>query len=87
MVEALRPIYERTVEILRADERVVAAVMYGSVGTDREDEFSDVDPFFLVRAADFEAMDRDLPEVFRQAGVEPVLWWARATRRRCAPSR
>jgi hypothetical protein len=75
MVEALRPIYERTVEILRADERVVAAVMYGSVGTDREDEFADVDPFFLVRAADFEAMDRDLPEVFRQAGVEPVLWW------------
>ncbi len=75
MKEALRPLYERTVELLRAEERVLAAFMTGSVGTEREDEYADVDPMFLVRAADFDEMDRDLPEIFRRAGVEPVLWW------------
>jgi hypothetical protein len=62
-------------ELFHADPRVLAAYMSGSVGTDREDEYSDVDPVLLVRAADFDAFDQDLPPIFHAAGVCPVLWW------------
>jgi len=75
MKSGLESVYRRTVEILAADPRVVAAYMTGSVGTEREDAYSDVDPMFLVRAEEFDAVDADLPDVFRQAGVKPVLWW------------
>lgn len=49
--------------------------MTGSVGTEREDRYSDVDPLFLVRSECFDELDRDLPTVFSQAGVSPFLWW------------
>jgi hypothetical protein len=71
----LKPVYDRTVELLHADPRVLAAFMTGSVGTEREDAYSDVDPVFVVAAEDFEALDRDLPGIFAQAGTEPFLWW------------
>jgi len=71
----LRAVYERSVGLFRADPRVLAAHMSGSVGTEREDEHSDVDPVLLVKADDFDAFDRDLPVLFRQLGVKPVLWW------------
>jgi hypothetical protein len=75
MNERLRPIYERTIELLQADPRVLAAYMTGSVGTAREDAYSDVDPMFLVCADCFEALDQDLPGLFARAGVEPFVWW------------
>jgi hypothetical protein len=75
MNKKLRGIYEETVRLLRADPRVLAALMTGSVGTEREDDYSDVDPVFLVRAESFDELDRELPQVFAQAGVEPFLWW------------
>jgi predicted nucleotidyltransferase len=75
MNEDLRRVYERTVELLRADPRVLAAFMTGSVGTSREDAYSDVDPLFLVRPEAFADLDRDLPSVFARAGIEPFLWW------------
>jgi len=75
MNEHLRPVYERTLAVLHADPRVLAAFMTGSVGTGREDAYSDVDPLFLVRSDCFDELDRDLPAVFAQAGVEPFLWW------------
>ena len=71
----LQPIYERTVQLLQADPRVLAAYMTGSVGTPREDEYSDVDPVFVIQADRFDELDRDLPSLFAQAGVEPFLWW------------
>ena len=75
MKPGLRGVLARTVELLRADERVVAAYNTGSVGTEREDDYSDVDPMFVVRAAEFEGLDRDLKGVFAAAGVTPILWW------------
>jgi len=75
MNEYLRPVYEHTLALLHADPRVLAAFMTGSVGTEREDCYSDVDPLFLVRPECFDEMDRDLPVVFSQAGVAPFLWW------------
>ena len=75
MNENLRPVYERTLIVLHADPRVLAAFMTGSVGTGREDAYSDADPLFLVRPECFDEVDRDLPAVFAQAGVDPFLWW------------
>lgn len=75
MNERLRPIYERTVELLRDDPRVLAAFMTGSVGTDREDAYSDVDPMFVVQADYFEEIDAELPGLFQRCGVEPFVWW------------
>jgi hypothetical protein len=49
--------------------------MTGSVGTAREDAYSDVDPLFLVQAERFEEVHDELPDLFRRVGVEPFLWW------------
>lgn len=75
MNSRLQPVYEQTLRLLQADPRVLAGFMTGSVGTPREDAYSDVDPVFLTRAEHFDSLDRELPEVFAQAGVEPFLWW------------
>jgi len=72
---ALEPVYEASIELFRGDPRVTAAYMSGSVGTEHEDEHSDVDPVLLIRGDEFDAFDRDLPGIFRALGVEPVLWW------------
>jgi hypothetical protein len=45
----LKEAFDKTVSLFENDPRVVAAYHSGSVGTDREDEFSDVDPVFLIR--------------------------------------
>lgn len=75
MKAQLRPVYERTLELLAADERVLAGFMTGSAGRGEDDAHSDVDPWFLVRQAEFEALDADLPGLFAEAGAEPILWW------------
>ena len=75
MKHALRPFYDRTIELFRADDRVLAAYMTGSVGTPREDEYADVDPSLLVRSADFDAFDHDLMGFFGAVGAHPILRW------------
>ena len=55
MNEHLRHVYERTIEIYRADERILAAWEYGSIGKGTADQYSDVDPVFVVRDEDFPA--------------------------------
>jgi hypothetical protein len=54
---------------------VLAAYHSGSIGTDREDEFSDVDPVFVIKRESFMEFDRQLPELFEQAVAKPILWW------------
>jgi hypothetical protein len=71
----LRPVLERTLALFQEDDRVVAAFMTGSAARGEDDEHSDVDPWLLVRAGDYEAFDRDLPGLLRAAGAEPILWW------------
>ena len=75
MKPKLKPILARTMELFRADDRVLAAYHGGSVATGQDDDLSDVDPVLLVRAEAPHAFDRDLPALFRAAGVEPLLWW------------
>ena len=71
----LRRVLDETMRLFEADARVLAAYMSGSVGTAHEDAYSDVDPVLVVEAAAFESFDRDLPDLFRRVGVEPVVWW------------
>lgn len=72
----LKPVFQRSLEVFRADPRVLAAYHAGSVGTDREDELSDVDPILIVKADAFERFDADLRGIFAALGVtDPLLWW------------
>ena len=48
MNQTLKNVFDKTVSLFEKDSRVVAAYHSGSVGTDKEDEFSDVDPVFLI---------------------------------------
>ena len=71
----LKDAFDKTVSIFENDPRVIAAYHSGSVGTDREDEFSDVDPVFLIKSEEFITFDKELPLLFEQAVTKPILWW------------
>ncbi len=71
----LKDAFDKTVSLFEGDPRVVAAYHSGSVGTDREDEFSDVDPVFLIEPEEFMEFDRQLPSLFEHEIARPILWW------------
>ena len=71
----LKDAFDKTVSLFESDPGVVAAYHSGSVGTDREDEFSDVDPVFLINPEEFMEFDRQLPTLFEQEIAKPILWW------------
>lgn len=75
MNRALKDAFDKTVSLFERDSRVVAAYHSGSVGTDREDEFSDVDPVFLIKPEEFMEFDKQLPLLFEQEVAKPILWW------------
>ncbi len=75
MHQVLRRLLDDTVELSRADSRVLAAFHSGSVGTSEEDEHSDVDPVFIVEPAAFEAVDSELPTIFGGLCETIHLWW------------
>ena len=75
MNPTLKIAFDKTVSLFESDPRVIAAYHSGSVGTDREDEFSDVDPVFLIKPEEFMAFDKQLPRLFEREIAEPVLWW------------
>jgi len=71
----LKQAFDKTVSIFKNDPRVIAAYHSGSVGTDREDEFSDVDPVFLIKAEEFASFDNELKPLFEREIAKTVLWW------------
>jgi len=75
----LREILEHTVKLLEDDPRILGCWLSGSAGGVSEDEFSDVDPIFLVRDEDFDQVDNDLPGLFRSACPNVILWWPEIT--------
>lgn len=75
MNRLIKDAFGKTVSLFEGDPRVVAAYHSGSIGTDREDEFSDVDPVFVIKPESFMEFDRQLPELFEQAVAKPLLWW------------
>jgi len=75
MHRLLQELVDRTVELFQDDPRVLAAFHSGSVATEREDEYSDADPVFVVRPEAFEELDADLPEIFGGLCGDIHLWW------------
>jgi hypothetical protein len=67
--------FDKTVSLFSKNPMVLAAYHSGSIGTDREDAFSDVDPVFVIRRESFLEFDRQLPALFEQAVTKPILWW------------
>jgi predicted nucleotidyltransferase len=64
------------VESVKRDGRCKGAWYYGSVGRGESDEYSDIDPVFLVPDADFEAFSGDVAKFVRQACDELLISWA-----------
>ncbi len=75
MNRLLKEAFEKTVSIFKNDPRVVAAYHSGSVGTDGEDEFSDVDPVFLIKPEEFIMFDKELRQLFEREIAKTILWW------------
>jgi hypothetical protein len=67
--------FDKTVQLFRNNPMVIAAYHSGSIGTNREDEFSDVDPVFVIKRESFMEFDKQLLSLFEQAVAKPVLWW------------
>jgi predicted nucleotidyltransferase len=67
--------FDKTIALFEQNPMVIAAYHSGSIGTDREDEFSDVDPVFVIKRETFFEFDKQLPTLFEQAVAKPFLWW------------
>ena len=75
MNQHLAAIYDRTIELYRADPRILGAWEFGSLGKGTGDEYSDVDPVFIVRDEAFDQLDAELRPLFESFGVRIVMWW------------
>ena len=67
--------FHQTVSLFKQDPRVIAAYHSGSVGTEREDEYSDVDPVFVIEPQHFESFDHELQNLLEPALGKAILWW------------
>lgn len=72
----LKKIYLRSVERMKADDRVLAGLVFGSARTAHEDEFSDVDAIFIVRTESFADIIAEIPGFFAQMCDTVELVWA-----------
>lgn len=75
MNKELLDIFYQSVEILKQDPRILGAWQFGSVSKNSSDDYSDVDPVFLVKQEYFEQVDRELPELFKKICPRIHLWW------------
>lgn len=75
MNQHLAAIYDKTIELYRADARILGAWEFGSLGKGTGDEYSDVDPVFIVRDEAFDQLDAELRPLFESFGVRIVSWW------------
>lgn len=71
----LREVFDQTVAIFSADPRVIAGWISGSAHGKAEDEYSDVDPVFIIKDEYFEEFDSELLSVFESVTQEVVFWW------------
>jgi len=71
----LKDVFDKSVAHYRGDARVLGAWVYGSVNHESQDQYSDVDPMFLIRDEAFEAIDREMPDLFKGWCGRIDLWW------------
>lgn len=75
MHKQLRYVFEKTVELFKADPRVLAAYICGSANSSHEDELSDVDPVFILRPEVFDEFEAELLGIFEGLCDEILMWW------------
>ncbi len=75
MHPSLKAAYDLTIDLYRNDPRVLGGWEYGSLGKGTSDSFSDVDPVFMIRDEDFDAIDRELRPLFEGLSAKISLWW------------
>lgn len=75
MNNILENIFEKSVELLKQDSRVLGGWHFGSVARKQDDEYSDVDPVFLIEDENFNEFDLQIPELFKQITDECILIW------------
>ena len=75
MNQHIKRAFDKTVSLFKKNPMVVAAYHSGSIGTEREDAYSDVDPVFVIKREDFLEFDQQLPVLFEKAVAKPILWW------------
>lgn len=75
MNKKLNNIFNNSIEMLLKDDRVIGAWHFGSIAEGKADEYSDVDPVFLVEDDRFDEVDKDLPNIIKNVCDEVVLWW------------
>ena len=75
MNQHLATLYTQTIAHYKADPRILGAWEFGSLGKGTGDEYSDVDPVFIVRDDAFEQVDAEIRPLFESYGVNIELWW------------
>lgn len=66
---------DQLTEIFKNDSRCLGGWEFGSVARGLSDEYSDVDPVFVIDGNFFEEFDKDLYSMFEQICDEIIIYW------------
>lgn len=75
MNKLLVQIFDRSVEMLKQDKRCLGGWHFGSMSRNQQDEYSDVDPVFLIADKDFDAFNEDIHQLFYKLSKDCILIW------------
>ena len=75
MNQNLMNAFYKVVNVLKNDSRCHGGWHYGSLGRGLDDEYSDVDPIFLIKGDYFEEVAQDLPNIMKLACDNLVIFW------------
>lgn len=75
MNKILMQAFDRLTNILERDLRCLGGWHFGSVSRGLDDEYSDVDPVFLIDGNYFEEFDKELPRFFEKICDKVLLYW------------
>ncbi len=75
MNENLLKVFEKSLDLIKQDNRCVGGWHFGSISRGLEDELSDVDPVFLIKEEYFEEFADCIPDIFKQICDKLILIW------------
>jgi predicted nucleotidyltransferase len=75
MNKTLIKVFEKSLDIMKTDNRCVGGWHFGSIARGLEDELSDVDPVFLIKEDYFEEFADSIPQMFKEICDEVILIW------------
>lgn len=76
MNDILTHAFNQLSEIIKEDKRCLGGWHFGSVSRGMDDEYSDVDPVFVIDGKYFEEFDNELPQLFERICDKVLLYWA-----------